>query len=104
MRVVSDFITFEWDRGNRDKNLKKHVVTNEEAEQVFTQGRKFIIRDKKHSIFEDRFILWGATSDNRKLNIIFTIRKDKIRIISARNMNRKERRTYAEKIKKDPAF
>lgn len=101
MKIISETVVFVWDKGNKDKNAKKHGVTNEESEQAFTQGRKFFVRDEDHSTDEDRFILWGETMDNRLLSIIFTIRSGNVRIISARDMNKKERRAYAEKIQKN---
>jgi len=98
MEIVPNPITFEWDKGNKDKNFKKHNISNEEAEQTFINELKIILDDEKHSSTEKRYMLWGVTNAGRKLTVIFTLRKDVIRIISARSMNEKERRTY-EKIK-----
>lgn len=97
MKILPEPISFEWDKGNIDKNLLKHKVTNKEAEEVF-ENRHFMIEDKKHStVYERRYMLWGVTNSKRKLTIIFTIRTNRIRIISVRDMNVKERRQY-EKI------
>lgn len=93
---------FEWDKGNLDKNLDKHNVSNKEAEEVFENQQHFLIEDEKHSTeSEKRYMLWGLTDNQRKLTIIFTIRNNQIRIISARDMNSKERRQY-EEIKNNP--
>lgn len=100
MRIIPEPVAFEWDKGNIDKNVKKHGVTNKEAEEVFENEQKFIFRDTKHSINELRYMIWGTTDKARKLAVFFTKRLDKIRIISARDMDKKERREY-EKIKKN---
>lgn len=99
MKILPKPLIFEWDEGNIDKNLVKHNVTNKESEQVFLNEPNFIFEDEKHSTVEKRRMIWGVTNTGRKLSAIFTIRGRKIRIISARDMNRKERRKYEEKIK-----
>ena len=99
MRILPKPIAFEWDKGNIDKNLKKHNVNDKEAEEVFGNKPIFIFKDDEHSISEKRFMIWGVTSGHRKLAVIFTIRKDKIRIISGRDMHKRERREYEEKAK-----
>lgn len=97
MKILPEPATFVWDEGNIDKNLK-HKVTNREAEEVFESNPIFIFQDVKHSLLEERNMIWGVTKKVRKLSIFFTIRNDKIRIISARDMHKKERREYEEKI------
>lgn len=89
---------FDWDKSNIDKNLKKHDVTNKEAEEISKSKIKFVFIDVRHSLVERRYMIWGTTSSSRKLSVFFTIRKDKIRIISVRDMNEKERRRYEKKI------
>ena len=101
MKILPYPISFEWDEGNIDKNLLKHNVTSKEAEEVFDNDLKFIVEDELHSLDEKRYMMWGVTKEKRKLSIFFTIRKSKIRIISARDQNKKERRFYEEKIKVD---
>lgn len=101
MKILPKPIAFDWDKGNIDKNLIKHNVTNKEAEEVFDKEPKFIFEDERHSLFEKRYMVWGVTSRARRLSVFFTIRRDKIRIISARDMHKKERRKYEEKIKAD---
>lgn len=98
MKILPEPLCFEWDKGNINKNLIKHKVANQEAEEVFDNKPNFIIEDKKHSLKESRYLIWGLTDKGRKLAVIFTIRKDKIRIISARVTNKKERKAYGQKI------
>lgn len=89
----SDFTGFEWDAGNQEKNLK-HGVHASECEQVFFNEPLLILEDPKHSVVEDRFAAFGHTDDGRKLVVVFTQRGLLIRVISARDMNRKERLFY----------
>jgi|AP45_3_1055517.scaffolds.fasta_scaffold205013_2 uncharacterized DUF497 family protein len=92
---------FQWDDGNIDKNWQKHKVKYTECEEVFFNQPLMVIDDNKHSKYEKRYFVLGQTDVDRKLFIAFTIREKKIRIISARDINKKERRIYYEKIKKD---
>ena len=88
---------FEWDAGNARKN-EKHGVSMAEAEQVFFNAPLLMIEDTKHSGGEPRFHALGRTDDGRLLHIAFTVRSDgrKIRVISARDMHRKERTIYGQ--------
>lgn len=90
-------LSFEWDEGNKDKNWRKHKVHFREAEEVFLNKLLKIFPDTKHSIEENRFLAFGVTNKQRYLAIVFTIREEKIRVISARNQNRKERLKYEQK-------
>lgn len=90
MRVLPKPVSFEWDKGNIDKNLRKHNVTNREAEQVFDNESLIVSGDIKHSRQEKRFQALGKTDQGRLLFLSFTIRADKVRIISARDMSKKE--------------
>ena len=94
IKVLPKVVAFEWDKGNSDKNLKKHDVSNQEAEEVFFNKPIVFSEDKKHSTTEKRYMLWGKTNTNRKLTIFFTIRNNRIRVISARDMHKKERGEY----------
>lgn len=85
---------FEWDDGNREKNKIKHGVSTGESEQVFFNEPLIILNDKKHSQIEQRFAAFGITNTGRMLMIVYTIRNSRIRIISARDMNKKERVFY----------
>ena len=86
---------FEWDKGNEQKNAK-HGVSPAEAEQVFLNEPLVVMDDLKHSGNELRFHALGQTSDGRLLHITFTIRTTLIRVISARDMHRKERAIYEQ--------
>lgn len=90
---------FEWDRGNKKKSLLKHKVKNKESEEVFL-NRPVIVQDKSHSQNEDRYLAYGLTNKKRLLVIAFTIRNFKIRVISSRDQDKKERKFY-EKNKKN---
>ena len=85
---------FEWDKHNADKNWEKHGVSNVEAEQAFFNQPLLLFEDRKHSKSEARSYVLGQTDAGRLLMIVFTIRGDKIRVISAREMSRKEKRIY----------
>jgi uncharacterized DUF497 family protein len=86
---------FEWDKGNTRKN-EKHGVTMTEAEQVFFNAPLLMLQDSRHSNAEARFHALGKTNPGRRLHITFTLRRSgtKIRVISARDMHRKERDIY----------
>jgi len=94
MKVSREPIEFEWDSGNIDKNLIKHRVRDEECEEVFFDPGKRMLRDVVHSANEERHILIGKTKGQRALFIIFTVRKKKVRVISARDLSKKELRAY----------
>jgi uncharacterized protein len=93
---VDDIDGFEWDEGNQDKNWHKHQVTNSECEELFFNLPLMIAGDPKHSQAEQRYYALGQTSENRWLFIAFTLRKNKIRVISARDMSPNERKVYAK--------
>jgi len=99
VRVLPGPISFEWDKDNREKNWLKHRVSDQEAEEIFTYPEAVLIEDKKHSGAEKRYLIWGKTKAKRFLAVIFTIRDNKIRIISARGIHQKERRFYEQKLK-----
>ncbi|WP_303288805.1 BrnT family toxin [Marinobacter sp. SS8-8] len=93
---------FDWDEGNSRKNAEKHGVSQSEAEKIFFNEPLLVLEDSKHSQAEARFHALGETDDERLLHITFTLRQNGtlIRVISARNMHRKERAVY-EQTKKD---
>ncbi|MEA3302712.1 MAG: BrnT family toxin [Pseudomonadota bacterium] len=86
---------FEWDKGNSRKN-DKHDVSMAEAEQIFFNTPLLLLEDIKHSSYEPRFHALGRTDERRPLHITFTLRHagEKLRVISARDMHRKERAIY----------
>jgi uncharacterized DUF497 family protein len=93
---LSSVTGFEWDEGNRDKNWINHQVSNTECEEVFFNLPLLLRPDLTHSTTEVRYFVLGQTNMGRNLFIVFTIRNDKIRIISARDMSKKERTAYGE--------
>lgn len=97
MKVVKEALEFEWDKGNKGKNLK-HNVEDKESEEVFQDEHRFIFKDKLHSEGEERFRIIGKTKEGRLLFVVFTMRSKKIRIISSRDINKKEVYLYEEKI------
>lgn len=86
---------FDWDKGNIDKNWIKHTVSPSECEQVFFNQPLVIEDDPVHSTTEKRFYALGQTDMKRYLFIAFTVRNNLIRVISVRDMSRKERRVYS---------
>ena len=89
--------SFDWDEGNARKN-EKHGVSVAEAEQVFFNTPLLVLEDIKHSTLEVRFHALGKTDEVRLLHITFTLRGDgrRLRVISARDMHRKERSVYGK--------
>jgi uncharacterized protein len=88
-------VGFDWDEGNARKS-EKHGVSQSEAEQIFFDARLLVVADLDHSIDEPRYHALAATLDGRRLHVTFTLRGDdtRIRVISARDMHRKERQIY----------
>ena len=88
---------FDWDDGNARKN-EKHGVSTAEAEQIFFNQPLLWLIDEKHSQLEPRFHALGRTDAGRALHITFTLRQagKAIRVISARDMHRKEKAVYEQ--------
>lgn len=89
---------FDWDEGNSRKSVEKHAVTQSEAEAIFFNEPLLLLEDVKHSQVEARFHALGQTDDARPLHVTFTLRHEGalIRVISARDMHRKERAIYEQ--------
>ena len=88
-------IVFEWDQWNLQKNERKHGVSHLEAESAFYDPLYKMFEDISHSTgSERRYILYGKSMENRVLMIGFTVRSNRIRIITARPASRKERGVY----------
>lgn len=87
---------FEWDAGNAEKNWRAHRVTQAECEQVFFNRPVMIAPDLAHSGTEPRYAALGKTHAERRLSVVFTIRDTSVRVISARDMSRRNGRLYAE--------
>lgn len=98
MIVFNKIIGFDWDTGNARKSEEKHDVSMAEAEQVFFNAPLLLLEDASHSQKEPRLHALGKTDGGRELHITFTLRKDGqlIRVISARDMHRKERLIYEQ--------
>lgn len=85
---------FEWDKGNVDKSFRKHGVSRNQSEEIFLDKDLKILKDIKHSEKEERYIVIGKTFQKVVLFAVFTQRANKVRIISARKANKKEKRYY----------
>jgi uncharacterized protein len=85
---------FQWDAGNSQKNFNRHGVYDWECEQIFFNLPLIILEDRRHSVAENRWAAFGKTDANRLLVSVFTTRNNLLRVISARDMNRKERKYY----------
>ena len=101
---IYSFDGFEWDEGNSDKNWFLHQVTNAECEEVFFNIPLIVADDTKHSVTEKRYYVLGQTDRGRLLFIAFTIRDNFIRVISARDMNKRESKRYEEYAKRYSNF
>ena len=91
----SSIAGFDWDKGNKQKNWDKHQVDFRECEEVFFNRPLIVGEDKTHSAYEKRFNALGQSDAGRLLFLAFTIRNDKIRVVSAREQTEKERKKYA---------
>jgi len=97
MRILPLPTSFDRDNGNSTKNLIKHKVTIQESEEVFFNQPLVLAEDQKHSNLEQRYYGLGKTNTGHKLFLVFTIRLKRIRIISIRDMNKKETKIYETK-------
>lgn len=98
---------FDWDAGNARKVLARHAVDPGECEQAFFVEPLLVSVDERHSLRESRWRALGQTLAGRRLHLVFTIRGELIRVIAARDMNRRERQAYDQaktRFKEDPGF
>jgi uncharacterized DUF497 family protein len=95
---VNKISGFDWDSGNARKSVDKHDVSQSEAEQLFFNTPLLLTADAKHSQKEARYHALGKTDAGRQLHVTFTLRAGDslIRVISARDMHRKERAVYEQ--------
>ena len=93
---LSDVTGFQWDQGNARKNRELHQVSQAECEEVFFNRPLLVAPDETHSQGEPRYAGLGQTNGGRRLTIIFTKRSTLIRVISARDMSRRERTVYEQ--------
>jgi uncharacterized DUF497 family protein len=87
---------FEWDEANADKNRERHRVSSEEAEDVFFNEPLVVRNDIRHSRREKRHYALGQTGGRRYLFVAFTIHRSLVRVISVRDMNRREKDAYGK--------
>ena len=92
--ILAGLMGFEWDEGNLSKNWEKHQVSALECEQAFFNKPLIALPDERHSESEPRFYALGQTDSGRRLFVVFTARTNFIRVISARDLSRKERKIY----------
>lgn len=93
---LSDCTGFHWDAGNANKNWDLHQVSQAESEQAFFNRPLLVVPDEEHSQGERRYAGLGQTTAGRRLAVILTTPGSLLRVISARNMSRRERRVYEE--------
>jgi uncharacterized protein len=98
MIALTRIAGFDWDDGNSRKSADKHEVIQSEAEQIFFNQPLILVEDIGHSQKEERYQALGKTGDERLLHVSFTLRAQGtlIRVISARDMHRKERKIYEQ--------
>jgi uncharacterized DUF497 family protein len=94
--ILAGLTGFEWDEGNLTKNWEKHQVSALECEQAFFNRPLIALPDEGHSESESRFYALAQTDSGRRLFIVFTTKSNLLRVISARDMSRKERKIYEE--------
>lgn len=92
--LLFDCTGFEWDKNNSEKIWIKHMVAPTECEQIFFNLPLVVAETIKHLGRENRFYALGRTDTDRKLFVVFTVRTNNIRVISARDMSHKERKVY----------
>ena|ERR1051325_8627361 len=101
--MIEEWEGFDWDEGNSEKSRRKHGITMEECESAFLTEPNLVYEDHSHSTQELRFKMLSKTESGKPLFVVFTIRGNRIRVISARKMSRRERAQYEEKTaKKNP--
>ncbi|MBC7714021.1 MAG: BrnT family toxin [Rhizobacter sp.] len=100
--IETSHFEFDWDSGNLSKNEDKHNVSTSEAESVFRIGLSLPlgVEESSSGTKEERYGLLGRSFEGKILQIAFAMRNEKIRIISARPANTKERKNYEENIRK----
>ena len=98
-KLLTECEGFQWDEDNQDKIWLKHKVTKFECEEIFFNQPLIFGFDSKHSQNENRYFLLGQSDRNRFLFAVFTIRDNLVRVISSRDMNKKEKQKYEERLK-----
>jgi len=90
----ADATEFDWDGGNAEKNWLRHRVSQSECEQVFFNRPLVVSEDEIHSQEEARYFALGHTDRGRLLFVVYTLRGERVRVISARDMTRREQKEY----------
>ena len=85
---------FDWDGGNAEKSKRKHAVSRFESEEIFFNQPLVVADDDEHFEHEERYFALGQTNHSRLLFVVFTMRDTLMRVISARDMTKKEREVY----------
>jgi len=98
----SRYLGFEWDERNVEKLWRKHKVSPFECEQIFFNQPLVVAPDESHSSAEARFYVLGRTDAHRPLFVVFTPRRNLVRIVSARDMSRAEREVYRSHEEENP--
>lgn len=99
---LDDCVGFDWDESNIQKNRDRHQVTPEETEEIFFNDPLIVRSDVRHSVNGKRYYALGQTTIRRYLFVAFTIRRRLIRVISVRDINRREQDAYAQYEEKNP--
>ncbi|MFC1710372.1 BrnT family toxin [Patescibacteria group bacterium] len=99
MKVYTKLTVFEWDSGNAQKSWERHKVRVQEAEEIFENVPNLIFPDNKHSEKEKRHGIFGITNEGRPLSGVFTMRGKKVRVITIRDMSKKEKIFYKNYLK-----
>lgn len=94
--LLTECVGFDWDENNSEKNWIAHQVVWTEAEEIFFNEPLIVASDPLHSALEVRFFALGQTDAGRLLFLAFTVRQHMIRVISARDMSRRERKVYQD--------
>ncbi len=103
-RLFPEPIEFDWDEGNAQKNWDRHHVSQSESESLFFNDPLLVCIDSAHTNKEKRYICLGTTKQGRYLFISFTLRNEKIRVISARDMTDREHQEFRKYEKENSSF
>lgn len=101
MKTFPECKSFDWDEGNTNKNWDKHRVHHLECEEIFFNEPIVTKVEKRGVSQEERLSALAVTNEGRFLFVVFTMRRGRTRVVSARDMNKKEGKIYHEKIRKD---
>ncbi len=93
-----DTINFEWDENKNEINKKKHGLSFETAQEVFYDEFAVVFDDPDHSVGEERFLIIGMTESSKICIVSHCYRNSDniIRLISAREATKKEKKIYQE--------